>query len=97
MTKPVRIDRGAAHRTTREGVTPMMNSQLLFTSEYAARFDARLVPLPEAPPESLLRRLIVSIGRRLRPNPPPPYLNDHLCRDIGIEPMPMRQEPPWPW
>lgn len=75
----------------------MMNSQLLFMSEYAGRFDPRRSPWPEAPPESFLRRLIVRIGRRLRQHPPPPYLSDHLCRDIGIEPMPKPQELFWPW
>jgi hypothetical protein len=97
MTKPVRIDEDAARRTTREGVAPMMNSQLLFMSEYAGRFDAPRSRSPEAPSGSVLRRLIVRIGRRLRPNPAPPYLSDHLCRDIGIEPMPKEPEVFWPW
>jgi hypothetical protein len=74
----------------------MMNSQLLFMSEYAARIEPARSRSPEAPSESFLRRLIVRIGRRLRPNPPP-YLSAHLCRDIGIEPMPERQEVLWPW
>jgi hypothetical protein len=74
----------------------MMNSQLLFMSEYAARIDPRRSRSPEAPSESVLRRLIVRIGRRLRPNPPP-YLSAHLCRDIGIEPMPKSRELFWPW
>ncbi len=75
----------------------MMNSQLLFTSEYAGRFDPPRARSPEAPSESVLRRLIVRIGRRLRRHSPPPYLSDHLCRDIGIEPMPKSQELFWPW
>jgi hypothetical protein len=75
----------------------MMNSQLLFMSEYAGRFEPQRAPLPELPSESLLRRLIVRIGRRLLPQTPPPYLSDHLCRDIGIEPMRKDPEVFWPW
>src|SRR5262245_32979810 len=97
MTKPVQIDGAAAHRTTGEGVAPMMNSQLLFLSEYAGGLEPRHVPLPEASSASVLRRLIVRMTRRLRPHPPPPYFSAHLCRDIGIEPMPQKPEVFWPW
>jgi hypothetical protein len=96
MTKPVRIDEDTALCATREGVTPMMNSQLLFISEYAGRLEAPGSLPAAAPPESLLRRLIVRIGRRLRPQPPP-YLSDYLCRDIGIPPMSKEREVFWPW
>ena len=75
----------------------MMNSQLLFLSEYAGRFEPRCAPLAEARSESFLRRLIVRIGHRLRPHPPPPYFSDHLCRDIGISPVRGEREMFWPW
>ena len=97
MTKPIRIDGDADRRTTCEGVEPMMNSQLLFLSEYDGRFEPRRAPLMEAAPKSVLRRLIVRIGRRLRPHPPPHYFSDHLCRDIGISPVRGEREVFWPW
>jgi hypothetical protein len=75
----------------------MMNSQLLFMSEYAARLESPHARSAQAPSQSALRRLIVRIGRRLRPHSPPPYLSDHLCRDIGIEPMQKEPEVFWPW
>jgi hypothetical protein len=75
----------------------MMNSQLLFMSEYASRLDSPRSGSAQAPSGSVLRRLIVRMGRRLRPSPPPPYFSDHLCRDIGIEPMPKDPEVFWPW
>jgi hypothetical protein len=33
----------------------------------------------------------------LRQYPPPPYFNERLCRDIGIEPPPKTEQWPWPW
>jgi hypothetical protein len=33
----------------------------------------------------------------LRQYPPPPYFDEHLCRDIGIEPPPKAEQWPWPW
>jgi drug/metabolite transporter (DMT)-like permease len=46
-------------------------------------------------PETLLRRLQSAVGRSLRRHPPPPYSDERLCRDIGIEPPP--KPPAWPW
>jgi len=48
---------------------------------------------PEEQPETLLRRLRSAVGPPQ--HPPPPYANEHLCRDIGIEPPP--KPPSWPW
>ena len=74
----------------------MIASQLLF------EFFGRLAPSryphrPEDRPQSVLHRLRTAVGRRLRQHSPPPYLNEHLCRDIGIDPPPKRQELLWPW
>jgi hypothetical protein len=44
---------------------------------------------------TLLRRLLSAVG--LRQHPPPPYFNERLCRDIGIEPPPKAEQWPWPW
>ena len=70
----------------------MITSQLLF------EFFGRLAPTryPHRP-ESVLRLLRSVLGRGWRQHSAPPYFSEHLCRDIGIEPPPQRQEPPWPW
>ena len=73
----------------------MIGSHLLF------EFFGRLAPSryphrPEDRPQSALHRLRSAIGVRLRQHSPPPYFSAHLCRDIGIDPPPKRQEWPWP-
>jgi hypothetical protein len=74
----------------------MINSHLPFMSEYAGRFDRRSnrSDVGQAP---FVRRLLTALLTRPRRPSLPPYLNDHLCRDIGIEPTPKRQEWFWPW
>jgi drug/metabolite transporter (DMT)-like permease len=44
--------------------------------------------------ETQLHRLLSAVG--LRQHPPPPFADEHLCRDIGIEPPPKAPEWPWP-
>jgi hypothetical protein len=79
-----------------EGTPVMIASQLLF--EFIGRLaPARYPDRPEDRADNLLRRLRSAVSRRLRQHSPPPYLSDHLCRDIGIEPPPKREEPFWPW
>jgi hypothetical protein len=73
----------------------MITSHLLF--EFFGRLGPTRYPhLPEDRPESVLRRLQSALSRRLRQHSPPP-LSDHLCRDIGIDPLPKSPERPWPW
>ncbi len=73
----------------------MIASQLLFEI-FGRLAPRRWPPRLEDRPETLLRRLASAASRRLRQHSPPP-LSEHLCRDIGIEPPPKQQEPPWPW
>ena len=74
----------------------MIASQLLF--EFIGRLAPSQYPhRPEEQPETLLHRLRLSIGGRLRQHPQPPYFSAHLCRDIGIDPPPRTQAWPWPW
>ena len=75
----------------------MINSHLLFMSEYAGRFDPRRANRSGAGSASFVRRLLIALLTRPRRHSLPPHLSDHLCRDIGIEPMPKRQEWMWPW
>ena len=74
----------------------MLASQLLF--EFLGRLAPVRYPIrPEDQPDSLARRLWSTVDRSLRQHSPPPYFSDHLCRDIGIDPPPKREEYPWPW
>jgi hypothetical protein len=61
----------------------------------AARPAPRRHPHRLARAAMLLRRLLSAVG--LRQHPPPPYDNERLCRDIGIEPPPKGPAWPWPW
>jgi len=74
----------------------MADPHLLYLSAYVRRSDRYRFPRAEFPSESVFRRLRAVVGGWRR-QPPLPYLNDHLCRDIGIEPGPKRQEWFWPW
>jgi hypothetical protein len=72
----------------------MIASPLLFMAEYLGRFGTR----PRTKATALtVRDGLSAVGRVFKQNPPPPYLSDHLCRDIGLEPPPKRQEWFWPW
>jgi hypothetical protein len=74
----------------------MIGSHLLLEPEFLGRVDVRLCPSPsEARPESALRRLAAALGRRFRRHAPPP-LSDYMRRDVGLEPLPKRQEWMWP-
>ena len=80
-----------------KGVIAMIASQLLLV---AAFFD-RLNPRPHHRDvvdrsESPLYRAPSAILRALRA-PSPLVLNDHLRRDIGLEPQPNRRDLFWPW
>jgi len=61
----------------------------------ASRPAPRRQPHRLARAAALLRRLLFAAG--LRQHPPPPYFNERLCRDIGIEPPPKAEQWPWPW
>jgi hypothetical protein len=74
----------------------MTNSHLLFVSQYVGRFDPRRSNRSDVGPAPFVRRLLIALLTRPRRHSLP-YLNDHLCRDIGIEPMPKQQEWFWPW
>jgi len=72
----------------------MIASHLLF--EVFGRLAPNRCPhRPEDRPQSALRRLWSAVGL-VRQHSPPPYFSAHLCRDIGIDPPPKRQEWPWP-
>jgi hypothetical protein len=75
----------------------MTNTHLLLSSEYAGRIAARRAPAADAPPTPSLWRPLVRIARWLRPRPRLPYLSEHLCRDIGIDPMPKPRDWPLTW
>ncbi|MGH8248500.1 MAG: hypothetical protein ACREUU_18945, partial [Gammaproteobacteria bacterium] len=65
-----------------EGTRVMFASQLLF--EFFGRLAPQRWPRRlEDRPDGLRRRLWSAVSRRLRQHSPPPYLSDHLCRDIG--------------
>jgi len=68
----------------------MIASQLLSIAEFCRRLDARRLL------QSPLRRLLGAVGRLQRRHRRLPYLNEHLCRDIGIEPPPKPREQIWP-
>jgi hypothetical protein len=59
------------------------------------RSASRPAPRRLARAATLLRRVLFAAG--LRQHPPPPYFDEHLCRDIGIEPPPKAEQWPWPW
>ncbi len=71
----------------------MLTSQLLVMAAYVGRLDPRRRAQPT---ESWVRRLWA--GRRFPPQRSlGAELSEHLCRDIGIEPLPRRAERYWPW
>ncbi|MGE0116620.1 MAG: hypothetical protein AB7S71_06445 [Dongiaceae bacterium] len=74
----------------------MTNTHLLLLSQHAGRFAPRRQPAAQVPAPSLWRPL-VRIARWLRPRPRLPYLSEHLCRDIGIDPMPKPRDWPLTW
>jgi hypothetical protein len=66
---------------------------------FVAEFFGRLRPLrghDDAVGASARLRLLPAIARALR-SPSPVTLNDHLRRDIGLEPVGKRQDVFWPW
>jgi hypothetical protein len=74
----------------------MIASPLLFMAEYLGRFDPRRRQRTKGTVLTV-RDGLAAVGRVFKQNPPPPYLSDHLCRDIGLEPTPKRQDWFWPW
>jgi len=74
----------------------MIAFRFLFMAEYVSRLEGNLRWLQWKTASSLRPRLL-ALGRWWRPYPPLPYLNDHLYRDIGLEPPQKREEGIWPW
>jgi hypothetical protein len=73
----------------------MIGSHLPFTADYSDRFEPwQCSPASSAQQESVLRRAVASIRRRFRFDPLPP-LNNHLRRDIGLDPLPKEQVRLW--
>ena len=80
-----------------KGAIAMIVSQLLFVSEFFGRLSPQRGHGDAASPSSsALYHAPSAILRALRP-PSPLALNDHLRRDIGLEPLPKRQDVFWPW
>lgn len=75
----------------------MIASQLLFVAEFFGRLSPQRGHGDVAGPStSALYRVPSAIVSALRP-PSPLTLNDHLRRDIGLEPLAKRQDVFWPW
>ena len=68
-------------------------SQLAFAAEACGRNGRSPRPDSEGRPVSRLSRIVAAIGERLRP-PSAQRLSNHLRRDIGLDPLPERDN--WP-
>ena len=75
----------------------MIASQLPFVAEFFGRLSPQRGHGEVAGPSgSALYRVPSAILRALRP-PSALALNDHLRRDIGLEPLPKHRDVFWPW
>ena len=76
----------------------MFASQLLSMAAYLGRLDPRRSSYEsERRTRSAAMQRLTAVVRWLRPYPPPPCLNDHLRRDIGLGPLPKERIQIWPW
>ena len=79
---------------------PMIAPQILFIAKAASRLDASphasAAEESAAPAHSWHRRLFAAVGTLFAPNEPP-YLSEHLCKDIGLDWTPEPRVHNWPW
>ena len=74
----------------------MITSHLMFMAEMFGRNSGTLRSNEsEDRPVSRLSRLLSIVGSRLRKHSPPMPLTNHMRRDIGLDPLPERNE--WIW
>jgi hypothetical protein len=73
----------------------MITSHLMQMVELLGREGALRSNGSEDRPVSRLGRLLSVIGNRLRQHSPPMPLTNHLRRDIGLDPLPERND--WIW
>jgi len=74
----------------------MITSHLILMAEMLGRNSGlRRSTESEDRPVSRLGRMLSVFGRRLRQHSPPLPLTNHLRRDIGLAPLPERNE--WLW
>jgi hypothetical protein len=78
-----------------KGMFKMITSHLMQMVELLGREGALRSNGSEDRPVSRLGRLLSVIGNRLRQHSPPMPLTNHLRRDIGLDPLPERND--WIW
>jgi hypothetical protein len=73
----------------------MITSHLLQMVELLGREGALRSNGSEDRPVTRLGRLLSVVGNRLRQHSPPAVLSNHMRRDIGLDPLPERND--WNW
>lgn len=74
----------------------MITSHLMLMAELLGREGGlRRSSESEDRPVSRLGRMLAVFGNRLRQHSPPAALSNHMRRDIGLDPLPQRND--WNW
>jgi hypothetical protein len=73
----------------------MITSHLMQIVELLGRESALRSNESEDRPVSRLGRVLSVIGSQLRQHSPPVELSNHMRRDIGLDPLPKRND--WHW
>ncbi len=95
MGEPLLPGRGGG-ASERKGMLKMITSHLMLMAELLGRESGlRRSNESEDRPVSRLGRMLSVFGNRLRQHSPPAALSNHMRRDIGLDPLPERND--WNW
>ena len=79
----------------RKGMFKMITPHLMQIVELLGRESGLRSNESEDRPVSRLGRVLSVIGTQLRQHSPPVELSNHMRRDIGLDPLPKRND--WNW